>query len=57
MEARNVIDKHTEKIALKTLKMNPAMCGVMGQTKEEAVKNLRTLGYSDKEIKELNSIS
>jgi len=53
MKAKNVINEHTEKIALKTLKMNSTICGVMGQTKEEAIKNLKAFGYSDKEIKSI----
>ena len=45
-----------EKVSLGTLKMNPAMLGVMGgQTKEEAISFLKSIGYTEAEINKLQS--
>ena len=47
----NTAQYHQEKIAIKTLRMNPAMAAVMGgTTPHEAEAFLRSIGYSDKEI-------
>lgn len=55
MKAKNTFDKHQEQIALKTLKMSAPMLGVMGgMDKQEAIKFLKSIGYSDKEIKKLS---
>jgi hypothetical protein len=48
-------EKHQETIAIKTLKMADAMVGVMGgMTKDEAKKFLKSIGYTDDEIKKLS---
>ncbi|GJQ43902.1 MAG: hypothetical protein JETCAE03_34000 [Ignavibacteriaceae bacterium] len=61
MKAKNSIDQHREKIALKTLKMPDPIAKVMsmgrGQPftdKEDAKEFLKSIGYSDKEIKRLS---
>ncbi len=53
-KAKNILDKRKEEISLKTLRMPSAMAGVMGQSKDEAKKILKGLGYSDEEIKKLS---
>lgn len=52
----NVAQFHQEKIARKTLQMNPAMASMMGgTTPQEAEKFLRSIGYNDSEIEKLKS--
>lgn len=48
----SVFDKHEHRIARDTLRMNPAMAGVMGgPTPEQATRTLREkFGYSDADI-------
>jgi len=52
LNENNVSDKHRLKILINTMKMNPAMAGVMGgPSKKEAEKMLRAeFGYTDKQI-------
>lgn len=55
MKAKNTFEKHQENIALKTLKMTDAMSGVMGgMNKTEAINFLKSIGYTDMEIKKLS---
>lgn len=52
----NTVQYNQEKVSLGTLKMNPAMLGVMGgQTKEEAISFLKSIGYTDAKIAALQS--
>lgn len=52
----NVAQFHQEKIARKTLQMNPVMASMMGgTTPKEAEKFLRSIGYNDSEIEKLKS--
>lgn len=47
-----VPEKHQEKIAKDTLKMSDFGARMMGgMDKEEAIKFLKSIGYTDKEIK------
>ena len=49
-----VPDQHRKNIALKTLKMNDAMVGVMGgMNKDEARSYLKSIGYPDESIAKL----
>ena len=56
MKAKNPIDKHAEKVSIKTLKTVDAMAEIMGQKKEDARKQLKKLGYSDNEIMNIEMI-
>lgn len=54
LKARTTPEKHQEQIALKTLKMTPAMAAVMGgMSVDEAVKFLKRIGYTAQEINKL----
>jgi len=50
----SVFDKHRKAIAIKTLKMNDAGAMVMGgMSKSEAREFLKSLGYTEERIKNL----
>lgn len=52
----SVPEKHQKQVALKTLRMPDAMVGVMGgQTKDEARAFLKSIGYSDEQLKKLEA--
>lgn len=49
-------EKHQLKIAKQTLKMNDTFANIMGgMTKEEAREFLKKIGYTDNQIKSLES--
>jgi len=51
----DVFKKHQEKIAKDTLKMTAPMVAVMGgMTKKEAIDFLKSIGYTDTQIKKLS---
>lgn len=51
---RSDFDKHKKRIALSTLKMSDVGANVMGgMSKKEAREFLRSIGYSEERIKEL----
>ena len=51
----SVPQKHQKRVALQTLRMNPAMLGVMGgMSKQEAITFLKSIGYTDADIEALN---
>jgi thermostable 8-oxoguanine DNA glycosylase len=51
----SVPEKHQEKIAKDTLKMSDVGANIMGgMNKKEAVEFLKSIGYTDNEIKKLS---
>jgi len=53
----SVPEQHQKNIALKTLKMNDAMVGVMGgMNKQEAREFLKSIGYTDDELNKLSKM-
>lgn len=53
-KAKDVFEKHQEKIAISTLKMNDVMANIMGgMTKPDARRFLTRIGYTQREIYEI----
>lgn len=56
MKNLSPIEKKQKDIALKTLKMNNPMMGMMGgMNKEQAVSFLKNIGYTDQQIQNLKN--
>jgi len=55
MRKRTIPKQHQTKVALQTLRLNPAMVGVMGgMTVDEAVKHLLSVGYTEAQVRKLS---
>lgn len=50
----SVPEKHRKEVCIKTLKMNDVFANIMGgPTKEESRQFLRSIGYTEREIRKL----